>query len=260
MSSTIRRPAFQQLQYRFSAHIRNPQQVPAPANIEDRRMQIYRELFYNNLEGFVANAFPVLRSLMADGPWHAMVRDFFAQHYCQTPYFLEIAQEFLVYLQNERVAGLDDLPFALELAHYEWLELAMDVDVSQVPDSGFNPDGNLLHGRPVLSPLVNVACYHYPVHRIGVDFIPEQPPSEATYLVVYRNLQDEVRFMEINAVTARLLILLQEQPGLTGMAVMEQIQQELQHPRPGVVMQGGLQALEHMRDVGIVLGTELKPL
>ena len=41
--------SFQDKQYEFAAHLRDPENVPAPDGIEDRRMGIYRELFYNNL-------------------------------------------------------------------------------------------------------------------------------------------------------------------------------------------------------------------
>ncbi len=259
MSRPSERPRFQQLQYAFAAHLRDPQHQPVPAQIEERRMKIYRELFYNNVEGFLASGFPVLRSLMDAVHWHVMVRDFFSRHQCHTPYFLEISQEFLAYLQEERGVHADDFPFLLELAHYEWLELAMDVDADSLPATGFDPEGDLLQGRPLLSPLVNVACYEYPVHRISRDFIPRSPPEQPTYLIIYRNREDQVRFMEINAVTARMLVLLQEQPDATGCKVIDQIQQELQHPDPGQVVEGGLQALRHLRDAGIVLGTELKP-
>ena len=42
-------PEFQQKQYAFAAHIRDPENNPAPSGVEDRRMAIYRELFFNNL-------------------------------------------------------------------------------------------------------------------------------------------------------------------------------------------------------------------
>ncbi|MCG8537759.1 MAG: DNA-binding domain-containing protein, partial [Pseudomonadales bacterium] len=72
------------MQMAFAAHLRDPANQPAPEGIENRRMQIYRDLFYNNVEGFVSGAFPVLRSLTSDEKWHRMVRDFFAHYRCQT--------------------------------------------------------------------------------------------------------------------------------------------------------------------------------
>lgn len=256
MSEVPQRLPFQHLQYQFAAHIRDPR-LPLPVQIEDRRMKIYRELFFNNIESFLTNAFPVLRSLMSDESWFALVRDFFMRHPCRTPYFLEISREFLAYLQSGRDKKEDEFPFMLELAHYEWLELVMDVDPDCIPSTGFDPDGDLLYGQPVLSPLVNVACYEYPVHRISRDFMPSSPSDQPHYLLVYRNDEDRVRFMEINAVTARMLVLLQEVPGLTGCAVLQRLQQELQHPQPEVVMESGRQTLHHLRSVGVILGTVL---
>ena len=92
------RPEFIQRQYDFAAHIRDPEHAPAPPDVEDRRMAIYRELFYNNVEGFLSNTFPVLREIYDDSHWHAMVRDYFSHHQSQTPLFLEIPREFLGWL------------------------------------------------------------------------------------------------------------------------------------------------------------------
>ncbi|MCW9031410.1 MAG: DNA-binding domain-containing protein, partial [Gammaproteobacteria bacterium] len=50
------------MQYEFAAHIRNPALNQKPADIEARRMKIYNELFYNNIEDFIANTYPVLKS------------------------------------------------------------------------------------------------------------------------------------------------------------------------------------------------------
>ncbi len=63
---------------------------------------MYRELFFNNIEGFLSGNFPVLRKILDDQQWFALVQDFFAKHPCQSPYFSEIPEEFLDYLQNER--------------------------------------------------------------------------------------------------------------------------------------------------------------
>ncbi|NNG12205.1 MAG: DUF2063 domain-containing protein, partial [Halobacteria archaeon] len=62
--SRTERPDFIRRQYEFAAHIRDPKHQPAPADVEDRRMGIYRELFYNNVEGFIAGTFPVLRRIL----------------------------------------------------------------------------------------------------------------------------------------------------------------------------------------------------
>ena len=249
---------FKQQQYAFTAHIRNPRAVPCPSGVEDRRMKIYRELLYNNVEGFVSSGFPVLRSMYDDEAWHRMVRDFFANHQSKTPYFLEISQEFLRYLQNERAPQPEDPPGALELAHYEWVELALHVAEDENDMRGIDPNGDLMAGHPVLSVLAWPLVYQYPVHEMGPERHFDAPPEQPTCLVVYRNRKDEVKFLLINPVTARLLELLQENPGFSGHQAIEKIIEELNHPNPDIVFQGGQQALDELQQLGIILGTRKK--
>lgn len=247
-------PSFKKHQYDFTAHLRDPEHNPAPDGIEDRRIGIYRDLLYNNVEGFIANGFPVLRSIYSDDDWHKLVRDFFARHQCTTPYFLEISQEFLDYLQSEHDPQAEDPQGLLELAHYEWVELALMVADDDVDLIGIDPNGDLYAGHPVLSPLAWPLAYQYPVHRMGPEYLPAAPPDQPTYLVVYRNRNDEVRFLEINPVTARLINLLQENPEITGELALDQIVQEINHPQPALVFEGGVSALQELQRYGIVLG------
>lgn len=245
---------FQELQFRFAGNIRAPEQVTPPAGIEDRRMRIYRELFFNNVQNFLDTGFPVLRRLYTQAQWDAITRDFLTQHRCTTPYFHEIAQEFLRYLEKERRPAAEDPPFLLELAHYEWTELALSV--AEDPSlEGIDANGDLLAAIPVLSPLAWPLGYRFPVHRIGPAFRPQSPGEQPTHLLVYRDRNDTVRFMELNAVTTRLLALMHEDAAATGRQLLERITEELQHPQPEVVMQGGMEILEELRAAGVILGT-----
>jgi hypothetical protein len=248
-------PAFMRCQYEFAAHIRDPKRHPRPGDVEERRMAIYRELFFNNVEGFLASSFPVLRKLLDDAAWTAMARDFFAHHQCHTPLFLEIPREFLQYLEQEREAHVADLPFLYELAHYEWLELALSVAEDPKPDTGVDPEGDLLAGHPQLSPLAWAFRYEYPVHRISPEFQPGEPEPNGVFLLVYRDGDDAVHFLELNPVSARLFALLRDETGITGRCALERIAGELGHPEPEVVLKGGLDILSQWRNRGIVAGT-----
>lgn len=184
----------------MAAYLRSPTGEGAPEGIETRRLHIYRDLVYRNIEGFISSAFPILRSLSGEAEWEALVRDFIATHRCDTPLFLRISEEFLAYL----VAESEDpqRPFAAELAHYEWLELAVDVAEGDVPGVAGDVDPSVL--SPYLSPAARVASYAYPVHRIGPSFQPLEP-AEPTFLLVYRDRDDVVQFVELNPGSARLL-------------------------------------------------------
>jgi hypothetical protein len=199
------RPEFQDKQYAFAAHIRDPKHVPAPDGIEDRRMAIYRELFFNNLRSLLSNMFPVLKKLHADDKWRRLIRQFMQKHQAQTPYFLELPAEFLAFLQNEYELEEDDFPFLIELAHYEYIELALSVSDESNDLEGIDPDGDLLTGVPVKSTLAWVYAYQYPVHRISAEYQPSEPGEQPTCLAVYRGSDDKVGFLELNPVTAGLL-------------------------------------------------------
>lgn len=250
-------PEFQQLQYQFAAHIRNPEKNAKPSAIEERRMAIYRELFFNNVKGFLEGNFPVFRQLCSDEYWLRLVRNFFDQHHCHTPYFLEIGQEFLAYVNNEREAEEGDPAFMAELLHYEWVELALEASEIELPLEDVDSNGDLLQNQPVQSPLAWLLSYQFPVHCIRPDYRPAAPPEQPTFLIAYRNREDEVHFMEVNAVTGRLLYLLSEDESLTGEAALQQIAEEMQHPHPHQVIAGGLQTMEHLRSKGILLGTRV---
>ncbi len=245
----------QALQIAFAAHLRDPEHSPAPADLEDRRVRIYRELIFNNVESLLAGNFPVLHRLLPEDHWKGLIRDFFIRHRAQTPLFTELAQEFLDFIHRVRVGDPADPPFLLELAHYEWVELALLISEEEPDRSGLDPNGDPLAGVPVLSPLAWPLSYRFPVHRIGPDHQPQEPPAEPTHLVVYRNHAERVEFLETNAVTQRLLQLLGEAAGRSGREQLERIAAELHHPDPAQVVAFGAGLLDDLRARGVILGT-----
>lgn len=247
---------FTALQYTFAAHIRNPEENPCPKGIEPHRMKIYSDLFYNNVEDFIANAYPVLRQILSDNHWHTMIRDYFANHLAHTPLFPEMPREFLKYLQNERQFHPDDPPFLQELAHYEWVELAISTLDEEIDPIIFDSESDLLAGIPIISPLAWMLSYQFPVHQISPTFQPQNPNTPPIHLIVYRDNDCDVRFMEINAVTARLMALLTNNTGHTGKQLLQQIITELNHPDSNEAMQGGIEILDNLKKHQIILGIQ----
>jgi hypothetical protein len=257
------------LQASFSGHIRDPERVTPPEGIEDRRMEVYRKLFFNNVNGFLTTNFPVLHSLYNKQEWLQLCRDFFRHHRCHTPLFAEIPREFLKYLQAGRKEAQNDPPFMLELAHYEWVELALSLDESEIEDIPCDPNADLLSGRPVLSPLAWPLSYRYPVHRIRKDFQPREAPEQATHLLVWRKKDFSIHFMQLNEVARLLLHYLKEEPvkeapgreaprqrtpGHSGLELLQKISNDIQHPRPEIVISAGRNLLEELRDKQVLLG------
>lgn len=241
---------FQSVQRNFAAQLRMPGD-DASIDIEPRRLKIYQDLFFNNIESFLASGFPVLRSLYGEADWLALVRQFMQRHACQTPYFLQIGTEFLDFLEREHVPRPVDPAFIGELAHYEWVELALDVAEADVPhdaESGLAALDARLQVSPVAWPLV----YRYPVHRINAHYRPDAPPDEPSCLLVYRNRADAVQFVEINPITVHLLQKLEEASGLTARELLRQMADELGYGTGDDFVAFGGATLESFRQLGIV--------
>lgn len=247
--------SFQQLQYGFARRIRDPENAPLPAGIEPRRMKVYEDLFFNNLSSLLAGTFPVLRKILGRTRWNALIRDFMLRHRAHTPLFPEVPQELLRFLETERANDPDDPPFIHELAHYEWVELALQTATVELDLLGIDPRGDLLEGSPAVNPLAWPLAYSFPVHRLSPDHAPGTPPQAPTFLVVYRRLDDEVKFMEINGVTARLLELARGDEGArTGRELLLAIAGELGHPDPEAVVRNGADTLTMLRQNEVILG------
>jgi hypothetical protein len=203
----------------FAAHLRDPDRVPAPADIEPRRMAIYRELFFNNLVDLLGGAFPVARRILGTERWRRLVRDFYAGHHAHTPYFLELPREFAEWLRAREARAGEEPAFLDELAHYEWVELALSIS-EELPPAAAAPQPSPLDQPLAVSPLAWPLAYRWPVHRLSPEYQPAEPPESPTFLVVYRDAADTVQFLEIGAETARLLDVLEQTPGLTGGALL----------------------------------------
>jgi uncharacterized protein len=241
---------FKSKQQEFVAYIRDPENNPVPADVKEHRMVMYRELFFNNIEGFLSGNFPVLRKILDDQQWFALAQDFFEKHPCQSPYFAQIPEEFLDYLQNERDSS-GDFPFLLELAHYEWVEMALSIAKESVIDSNPDPD-DLLTRNIAVSPLAWPLAYQYPVHKIAPAFLPLEAPEQPTFLIVYRNKEDDVNFIEITPITYRLLEIIQEYEKPVAEDCLKQVARESNHPDPERIIEGGLQILKDLAEKSII--------
>jgi hypothetical protein len=241
-------------QYQLAAHIRDPAQPPPPG-IEDRRLAIYRDLFFNSLEGLLAGNFPVIRKLFEGNAWTTLVRDFYREFHCSTPLFPELPREFIQYLQLRVGAGRGDPPWLPELAHYEWVELALDLSEARPDAVDHIADGDLLDGVPVPSPLAWPLAYTWPVHRLSPTWQPDVAPEAATFLLVQRGPDHKVRFSEISALTFRLLQRIDESPELSGREQLLALAIEASAPDPPAFVSDGRGMLEQLRASGVLLGT-----
>jgi len=191
-------PDLHRFQSELSGLIREPNNSPEEIETEERRLKVYRELFFNNVEGFASGAFPVLKDVLGEDRWTRLVRQFFRDYHAKTPLFLQISEEFLTFLSQQEI---DDIPYAQELAHWEWMELHADVtDTLDCPEVLAHID---LEDCIGLRDCAWPVAYQWPVHQISSAYLPNEPV--ATFLMVYRQMDWHVGFIELNPMSYLLL-------------------------------------------------------
>jgi hypothetical protein len=219
-------------------------------------MAIYRNLFFNNLRNLLSKTFPVIRKIHSDEHWDRFIRQFMQIHQAKTPYFLELPEEFLNFLSDEYEHQADDFPFLNELAHYEYIELALSISTETNNLDGIDPKGDLLRKIPVKSVLTWHYAYQYAVHRISPGFKPTETEAQPVYLAVYRQMDDKVGFLELNPVTASLLNAIEENvANRTGEELLREIASAINYLNVDAFVKHGAETLNEMRQLEILTGT-----
>lgn len=233
----------------LAAHVREPATHPGPVGIEDRRLAVYRDLVFNNLDGLLGGTFPVIRRTLGDDAWRDLLRSFLATHRSETPLFTRLGLEFTAFLDTR-----DDpaRPWLAELAHYEWAELGLQLCDAALPPH--DPAGDLLQGIPVLSPLAWPLAYRWPVHRIGPDHQPTEPPDVPTTLLLRRDPAGQVRFSTLSPLLYGLLALAGDVDA-TGADLLRRLAHRIGHADPESLLLEAAPMLQRLRAEGVLLGT-----
>lgn len=201
--------SFHAIQHAFIENLRSNQANNPIDNVSQQRMQLYRQLVYNNIAGCLKPVFPTTKSLLNKTQWQTLVNGFIERQTMPSPYYCDISQLFVAFLT---ALPQDQLPypFIAELAHYEWIELDLELQANLTQSN--HPELIEANSQIHISPLTRLLTYQYPVHQISTDFLPAQPPDEPTFLVAYRNGDDQVTFQHLNALSMCLLEVIQQQP------------------------------------------------
>lgn len=246
------KPTLFQQQDTLTRYLRDPDHCAPPVGMDVARAQVYRDLVFSNLSSLLSGTFPVLVKILGDDHWHALVRIFLRDHRAQTPKFGEIAQEFVEFLASEPQALNDAAwpPFMVELAHYEWVEMALQQSEAEpLPVS----DAGLLLERPLqVSPLAWPLAYGWPVQSVGPDYRPDAAPAQPTLLLVRRAEDWSVKFSELSPLAWRLLQRIEAFPQLDGRAQLEGLAMEARMVGSPAFIDSGLTLLRQMHGEGVI--------
>ena len=209
------------LQTSFTQHLRNPDSYGVPEGLDERRVGVYSELIFHNISALMSEFFPVLKQMLNEQSWDGLIREFFITWRADTPYFPRLAEEFLSFLTSR--PGTNHEPeYLTPLAHYEWLELYLFIHEDELPESALG-DSDLASKPIKLSELAVPAAYQFPVHQIKQDWDETEAP---TYLLVFRDKTDSIRFFELSPLAYELLAAIKTSD--TGISATDWLKQKAQ--------------------------------
>jgi hypothetical protein len=248
----VDKPNLFQQQNTLGLYLRDPERCAPPAEMDVARAQVYRELIFLNLSTLLSGTFPVLIKILGDEQWRTLVRVFLRDYRAHTPKFGEIASEFVEFLASEPPALSEGPwpPFMVELAHYEWVEMALQQSEAEPLAPS---DAGLILERPLqVSPLAWPLAYAWPVQLVGPDYRPQVPPAQPTLLLVRRSDDWSVKFSELSPLAWRLLQRIGEFPELDGRAQLQGLAVEAGAVGSPEFIESGLALLQQMHGEGVV--------
>lgn len=239
-------------QQALTRYLRDPEHQSPPVDMNVQRVNVYRDLVFNNLSQLLSGTFPVLIRIIGEQRWRLLVRGFLRDWRAQTPKFGEIAETFLDYLATQpQVLREGEWPaFLLELAHYEWVEMVLQ----QSDAKALLPtDPALLLERPLqISPLAWPLAYEWPVHELDPDNQPATPPAQPTLLLVRRTADWSVKFSELSPLAWRLLQRIDEFPALDGRRQLQALAVEAGVAATAAFMDNGSILLRQLHEDGVL--------
>ena len=241
--------ALKDYQLAFARHLRDPENSLQPKGVSARGMAVYTEIVFNNIESSVAASFPVLKKVLGEEIWLQLVREFFIHQPCKTPIFREIPEAFLVYIN--RVTGL--APYVQNLAHYEWVELYLAYADETIDWSRIDTEADLLDAPLAFVPAMALLSYDYPVHQISPENIPVAPSETPVSLLVFRDVDDVVKFVELNQIASTLIADLQDAQ-LSPRQALIGIASVMEFDDMDAVVDFGLEVLQDLKSQGAILG------
>jgi hypothetical protein len=192
---------------------------PELLGVKDENLHHYRRLVFNIGLDTLETAYPITYSFLDSEIWHSLVRDFYAEHKCQTPQVWRMPLEFYEYCLKKDIQAKLTIPFLNDLLYFEWLELEVHT-MDDIAYPLFILEGDWLNEPIALNPEHKLIKLTYPVHMLA--------PTEITldaagnyFLLMYREKESgNIQFMDISILYAYIIEQLQN--GLVLNSIIEE--------------------------------------
>lgn len=174
---------------------------PDPARFPPERLAVYTRLVRNNMFGFINRCFVETPKYLEKTQWTDLLEDFVQNGVAHSPYFQDIAGEFLRFCQEQE--KLD-----------KWLLALMNLEVAQLQAEVAIVSGSHAANDDDNAPMQPNASVH--IRQYNVDFAKHYPENAELRAVgnmaIWRDKNDWVRWQNLSDIDHILLALTAENP------------------------------------------------
>lgn len=195
MAATLR-----ETQQALAQAVRLGNASPLGENVAPARLAVYARLVRNNTLSFIDRCFVETPKLLNDEDWAEAKERFIREGKAHSPYFQDIAGEFLQFCQQIPLFS----PPILAVMDFEHTQLLAEVAMENIP-SEFEWDKETIMQ---LSPLAYLKQYE--VDFLSSDFARIE--AQASQVLIWRNAEFDVLYQPLDELDFWLLDYVQEQP------------------------------------------------
>lgn len=174
-----------------------------PSELEGTRLAVYRRLVHGALNECMLSILPRTAARLGERFWRE-VRLFYAERGPRTHYLRDVPSEFLSWCEA-RWGTLDDVPaYAYDLARHE----VTAIEIGAACDGSPQPSVQELSlALPVVfQSAAALRRYRFAVHRLPEDPDDRSEPEAGSFaLLVYRDAEHDLRYLDLSPVAACIL-------------------------------------------------------
>lgn len=190
------------IQHLLADHCKSKTDLPIPG-AKQSRLHHYKRLIYNIIDDAIESAYPIARSILSDQQWGEMIGDFVTEHNCQHPQLFRMPEEVIEFAIEKDYATKFNLPHLIDVLQFEWAE----VEIHSMKDEiipEIKPLNDLLNSTLQFSPYCQLLALEYPVHQLNKIDVPNAKGEY--FMLVYREENGTVQYLELTALTHYLLV------------------------------------------------------
>ncbi|MDQ1097069.1 MULTISPECIES: HvfC/BufC N-terminal domain-containing protein [Chryseobacterium] len=173
--------------------------------------QYYRDLVFNVVEDTLETSFPIARKNLGKKKWKKLVQHFFSNNACQTPILWKLPLEFYEFYQKEALPLKEQIPYFLDLLHFEWIETEVYMMQDILVTEKFSKDTEYANNILVGNPEIKILTLQYPVHLKRGKNISEEDCGQY-FVSIHRGYDDkQVYFNDLSYPYVEMLVRIHEE-------------------------------------------------